>query len=59
MVTESFADLAYLMRKHNNHPDLQVLVLPYPLEDQHEDYVREIARTSYPGLLEMLGAARG
>jgi hypothetical protein len=59
VVTESFADLAYRMREHNNHPDLPVLVLPYPLEDEPEDYVRSVARTYYPELLTMLGASRG
>jgi hypothetical protein len=59
VVTASFADLAYRMREHNNHPDLPVLVLPYPLEDEPEAYVRDAARMSYPHLLAMLGAAGG
>jgi hypothetical protein len=56
VVTGSFEDLAYRMREHNNHPDLNVLVLPYPLEDRPEKYIREAARTTYPQLLAMLGA---
>lgn len=59
VVTESFEDLAYRMRDHNNHPELNVLVLPYPLEDQPEDRVREVARAAYPKLLDLLGATRG
>jgi hypothetical protein len=56
VVTGSFEDLAYRMREHNKHPDLNVLVLPYPLEDQADDYVRDVARGAYPHLLSMLGA---
>jgi hypothetical protein len=56
VVTGSFEDLAYRMREHNNHPELKVLVLPYPLEDRPEEYIREAARTAYPQLLSMLGA---
>jgi hypothetical protein len=59
VVTASFEDLAYRMRDHNQHPDLPVLVLPYPLEDQPEEQVRTVARKFYPELLDMLGAARG
>ena len=58
VVTGSFEDLAYRMREHNKHPDLNILVLPYPLEDQPDDYVREVARGAYPQLLSMLGATR-
>jgi hypothetical protein len=59
VVTGSFEDLAYRMREHNNHPELGVLVLPYPLEDRPDDYVREVARAAYPQLLSMLGATLG
>ncbi len=58
VVTASFEDLAYRMRDHNKHPDLNVMVLPYPLEDRPEDEVRQVARTFYPQLLDMLGATR-
>ena len=58
VVTASFEDLAYRMRDHNKHPDLNVMVLPYPLEDKPEQYVREVARTFYPQLLDLLGATR-
>jgi hypothetical protein len=59
VVTGSFEDLAYRMREHNNHPELSVLVLPYPLEDRPEGYVRAVARAAYPELLSMLGATLG
>jgi hypothetical protein len=58
VVTASFEDLAYRMRDHNKHPDLNVMVLPYPLEDRPDDEVREVARAFYPQLLDMLGATR-
>lgn len=56
VVTGSFEDLAHRMREHNGHPALNVLVLPYPLEDRPEPDVRQIARQFYPRLLELLGA---
>jgi hypothetical protein len=56
VVTASFADLAERMRDHNDHPNLHVLVLPYPLEDQPEERVRRVAREFYPQLLGLLGA---
>ena len=56
VVTGSFEDLAYRMREHNGHPELNVLVLPYPLEDRPEEEVRRVARDFYPRLLELLGA---
>lgn len=57
VVTASFEDLAYRMRDHNGYPDLDVLVLPYPLEERPEAEVREVARSFYPRLLEMLGVS--
>lgn len=58
VVTASFADLAARMAEHNKVPDLPIVVLPYPLEDEPEDYVRQVARRFYPELLERLGIAR-
>ncbi|HLY83641.1 MAG TPA: hypothetical protein VKQ71_11680 [Acidimicrobiales bacterium] len=58
IVTGSFEDLAYRMAEHNKHPKLNVLVLPYPLEERPEDEVRDVARQFYPKLLSMLGATR-
>jgi hypothetical protein len=56
VVTQSFEDLAYRMRDHNRHPNLNVMVLPYPLEDKPEDHVRQVARDFYPQLLDLFGA---
>jgi hypothetical protein len=59
VVTASFEDLAYRMRDHNGHPELKVLVLPYPLEDRSDGYVREVARGHFQLLLALLGASGG
>ena len=59
IVTGSFEDLAYRMADHNKHPNLNVLVLPYPLEERPEEEVRQVAREYYPKLLTMLGATGG
>ena len=56
VVTASFEDLAHRMAEHNKRPNLNVLVLPYPIEDQPEPHVRQVAREFYPQLLKMLGA---
>ena len=58
VVTASFADLAVRMAEHNKVPDLPIIVLPYPLEDEPEDYVRHVARRFYPDLLEKVGFVR-
>jgi hypothetical protein len=58
IVTASFADLATRMADHNKAPDLPVVVLPYPLEDEPEEYVRQVARRFYPELLEKIGIVR-
>lgn len=58
VVTASFADLAVRMAEHNEVPDLPILVLPYPLEDEPEEHVRQVARRAYPELLDKLGVAR-
>jgi hypothetical protein len=55
VVTASFADLASKMADHNEHPELPILVLPYPLEDKPEDEVREIGRRFFPEMLDLLG----
>lgn len=58
VVTASFAELSRRMAEHNRVPDLPIVVLPYPLEDEPEDYVRQVARRAYPELLERLGVVR-
>ncbi len=37
------------------HPDLKVLVFPYPLEGRPDDELRGIAKEWYPKFLAMLG----
>lgn len=58
VVTESFAELALRLADHNQIPDLPVIVLPYPLEDEPEAYVRQVARRAYPELLDKMGVVR-
>lgn len=58
IVTESFADLAQQMARHNNRPDLKILVLPYPLDDIPEADIRAVGRQYYPELLKMVGVTR-
>ena len=43
------------MAQHNQRPDLNVLVLPYPLDDRPEDGSAR-SPAVYPDLLSMLGA---
>ena len=37
------------------HPQLELLILPYPLEGRPENELAEIAKQFYPKLLEQLG----
>ncbi len=57
-VTEEFATHAHNMAAHLGHPDLKVLVLPYPLEARPEDELRAIAAEAYPRFLDVIGAKR-
>ncbi len=56
-VTEEFAKHAGNMARHLGHPDLKVLVLPYPLEGRPEPELRKIAVEHYPAFLRLLGAS--
>lgn len=58
-VTEEFAKHAGNMANHLGHPELKVLVLPYPLEGRPEDELRKIAVETYPAFLRLLGASVG
>jgi hypothetical protein len=58
VVTASFAELAQRLADHNRMPELPVIVLPYPLEDEPEAYVRQVARLAYPELLDKMGVVR-
>ena len=53
-VTAEFETHAHNMATFLGHPDLKVLVLPYPLEARPADELREIAVEYYPRFLELL-----
>lgn len=55
-VTSEFEIHANNMARHLGHPNLKVLVLPYPLEARPEDELRKIAEERYPDFVKMLGA---
>lgn len=56
VATEHFLPLAKILAEDLFHPALRILMLPYPLNSRAEDEVREIARTSFPALLDLVGA---
>ncbi len=56
-VTEEFETHAHNMARFLGHPDLKVLVLPYPLEARPPDELRRIALEYYPAFLKILGVA--
>ncbi len=39
------------------HPNLKILVFPYPVEGKPEAELRRIAEQYYPQMLKLLGAA--
>jgi hypothetical protein len=39
------------------HPNLKILVLPFPVEGRAEDDLRQLATAFYPRMLKLLGAA--
>ena len=55
-VTAEFETHAHNMATFLGHPNLKVLVLPYPLEARPADELREIAVEYYPKFLELLGS---
>jgi hypothetical protein len=56
VVTAEFETLAHTMAANAGRPGLRVHVLPYPLETQPEEAVREIAREHWSLVLQTLGA---
>jgi hypothetical protein len=40
------------------HPDLKILVFPYPLESRDEADLLRIAEEFYPKFIELIGAVR-
>ena len=55
VVTSEFDGLAHQLAGHLDHPNLRVLVLPYPLEGRPVDELTRIAEEAYRELLQMLG----
>ena len=58
VITAEFGVIASRVAVMNGHPSLRQLVLPYPLESREEAECRAIGRSSYPVLLDLLGAGR-
>ena len=56
VVCSEFETHARNMARFLGHPDLKVLVLPYPLEARPDDELLQIADEYYPQALELLGA---
>jgi hypothetical protein len=54
-VTEEFETHGHNVATHLGHRDLQLLVLPYPLEARPEDELRDIAEEYYPRVTALLG----
>jgi hypothetical protein len=59
VVTSEFETHARNMASFLGHGDLEVLVLPYPLEARPDDELLAIAAEYYPKALELLGATVG
>jgi hypothetical protein len=59
VVTAEFEVLAHTMAANAGRPGLRVHVLPYPLETEAEQHVREVARAHWPLVLQTLGAQGG
>jgi hypothetical protein len=57
VVTSEFETHARNMASFLGHGDLEVLVLPYPLEARPDDELRAIAAEYWPAALDLLGAA--
>jgi hypothetical protein len=57
-VCEEFETHARNMATYLGHPDLKLLVLPYPLEGRPEDEIRRIGVEYYPRALDLLGVKR-
>jgi hypothetical protein len=55
VVCSEFETHARNMARFLGHPDLKVLVLPYPLEARPEEELLQIADEYYPQTLELLG----
>jgi len=56
VVTQQFDGLGLILAQDGGFPGLRRFVLPYPLDTLPEEEVRQIARESFPAMLETLGA---
>jgi hypothetical protein len=59
VVCEEFEVHAHNVARHVGHGDMNVLVLPYPLEARPVEELEQIARDYYPKVLELLGVVTG
>ena len=55
VVCEEFTVHAHNVARHVGHADMNVLVLPYPLEARPTEELQQIAQDYYPKVLELLG----
>lgn len=58
VVTEEFETHGHNVATHLGHRNLEILVLPYPLEARPESELLAIAEEFYPRALDLLGATR-
>ena len=58
IVTEEFRSHGVNIANMEGHAALKQLILPYPLENQPEAYLRKVAEEFYPQFLDTIGAAR-
>jgi hypothetical protein len=59
VVCEEFEVHAQNVARHVGHRDMNLLVLPYPLEARPVEELEQIARDYYPRVLELLGVVAG
>jgi hypothetical protein len=58
IVTDEFRAHGINIANMEGHAALKQLILPYPLENTPEEYLRKVADEYYPKFLDMIGAAR-
>ena len=58
IVTEEFRAHGINIANMEGHAALKQLILPYPLENQPDAYLRDVAEEYYPKFVEMIGARR-
>ncbi|HEY1831859.1 MAG TPA: hypothetical protein VGG38_16625 [Acidimicrobiales bacterium] len=54
--TEHFRELAISLAGQGGRQEIRMQVLPYPLQGRADDDVRQVARDTFPSLLEAFGA---